>query len=447
MKTDYRLLAWDFSYFSAKVRAYLRFKEFHGALTYEEVFATQAIIQGYMIPATGSNVVPQVESASGEWLQDSSEMIDVLEARHPQAPVVPEGPRQRLACYLIELLADEWMLPWGFWERWHYSLNDVQPNHEAFNAQQWGRMFAPEQTGLAQRQTARFVFREMMKIDDPQSAEMGPYAGLPQLGVTEKTEVAWTTSMHNMLAILEAHFDQHDYILGGRPTLADFALLGPLYPHLYKDPVPGFMMRTQYPLICEWIERTNGSYEGGSNSYRQTAYQLEEGVLTEFCGASDEGDLLGDDEIPETLMPLLAVFFKEMWPVLKSSTEVLSNYIEDAQSDALPFKSFYSPAQFRDLQSKGGALSHEFEIGGIREFRMVSPYQVWMLGRLSDAMLSSFDDASEAAVLKTMLSCFDGGSEILDLPERLKGCRLRKHFEQLFLLRADSVTNSGENNV
>jgi hypothetical protein len=76
----------------------LRFKEFYGALTYEEVFATQAIIQGYMIPATDSNVVPQIESASGEWLQDSSEMIDVLDARHPQAPVVPEGPRQCLAC-------------------------------------------------------------------------------------------------------------------------------------------------------------------------------------------------------------------------------------------------------------------------------------------------------------------------------------------------------------
>ena len=41
MKTDYRLFAWDFSYFSAKARAYFRYKEFQGAFTYEEVLATQ----------------------------------------------------------------------------------------------------------------------------------------------------------------------------------------------------------------------------------------------------------------------------------------------------------------------------------------------------------------------------------------------------------------------
>ena len=50
MKTDYRLFAWDFSYFSAKARAYFRFKEFHGHFTFEEVLATQDIIQGYIIP-------------------------------------------------------------------------------------------------------------------------------------------------------------------------------------------------------------------------------------------------------------------------------------------------------------------------------------------------------------------------------------------------------------
>ena len=101
MKTDYRLFAWDFSYFSAKARAYFRYKAFNGAFTFEEVLATQDLIQGYIIPATGSNVVPQVQAADGSWLQDTSEIIDVLEARHPEGPVVPTGPRQRLTVYLI----------------------------------------------------------------------------------------------------------------------------------------------------------------------------------------------------------------------------------------------------------------------------------------------------------------------------------------------------------
>lgn len=33
---------------------------------------------------------------------------------------------------------------------------------------------------------------------------------------------------------LEAHLDVHDYILGGRPCLADFSLLGPLYGHIFR---------------------------------------------------------------------------------------------------------------------------------------------------------------------------------------------------------------------
>lgn len=435
MNTDYRLFAWDFSYFSAKIRAYCRFKEFHGAFTYEEVLATQDLIRDYMLPATGSNVVPQIQAVDGSWLQDSSEIIDVLEARHTTAPVVPTGPQQRLVSYLIELLADEWMLPWGFWERWHYSLADVSPNHEAFNAQQWGRVFGAGQSGLARREAGRFIFREIMKIDDPKSAEFGPYAGLPQLGVTEATEAAWTDSMHNMLSLLEAHFDHHDYVLGGRPTLADFALLGPLYPHLYKDPVPGFMMRTQYPLVCEWIERTNGSTEGGARSYRQQGYTLEDGQLVPVCGATDGGEILPDDALPKTLLPLLGVFFDEMWPVLKSSVEVLSTYLSSgnhAEVEPLPFKSFYSPAEFRALQSAGGALSHEFELGGVKATRMVSPYQVWMLGRLADAMAEHFHDPQANGTLQALLGGFSDGAELLSLPESLRGCRLRKDFEKLY---------------
>ncbi len=435
MNTDYRLFAWDFSYFSAKIRAYCRFKEHHGAFTYEEVLATQEIIQGYIIPATGSNVVPQIQGSDGEWLQDSSEIIDILEARHPESPVIPDTPKQKLVSYLIELLADEWMLPWGFWERWHYSLASTQPNHEAFNAQQWGKIFAPGQSGKERREAGRFIFREIMKIDDPQSAEFGPYAGLPQLGVTEKTEQAWTDSMHNMLSILEGHFDKHDYVLGGRPTLADFALIGPLYPHLYKDPVPGFMMRTQYPLVCEWIERTNGSTEAGARSYRQTSYQLEDGKLIEACSATDGGEILSDDEIPASLLPLIAVFFEEMWPVLKSTIKVLRSYLDSGNhpsEEPLPFKSFYSPAQFRELQSKGGQLSHVFNIGGVEETRMVSPYQIWMLGRICDAMASHFGNDQDSARLQELLVTFAAGTEILTLPNMLTDCRLEKRFERLF---------------
>lgn len=427
MAIQYRLFAWNFSYFSAKVRAYLRYKQFNGALEYEEILASQDIIQGLMIPATGSNVVPQVQTSEGDWLQDSSEIIDSLEAAHPQAPVVPATPKQKMICYLIELLADEWMLPWGFWERWHYTQHGVEPNHEAFNAFQWGRIFNPGGTGSERLAAGRYVFSEVMKVDDPKQATVGPFVGLPQLGVTKKTEQAWTHSMRNMLGILETHFDDWDYILGGQPTLADFALIGPLYPHLYKDPVPGFMMRTEFPMVSEWIERVNGSTEAGSYSYSEPRYQLTDGTLERQAA----GKILPNDEIPETLKPLLHVFFDEMWPMLKTNLVVVRAFIENSPNGKLPGKSFHSSAEFRADQSGEGALTLEFEIGGIKERRMASPYQVWMLTRISRAMEAEMTSQGLRSELEEFLSSFNDGTELLDLENLLADCNIVKNYEQL----------------
>ena len=62
--------------------------------------------------------------------------------------------------------------------------------------------------------------------------------------MNESTAPAWEASNARLLAALEAHFAVHDYVLGGLPSLADFALLGPLYAHLFRDAVPGFVLRT-----------------------------------------------------------------------------------------------------------------------------------------------------------------------------------------------------------
>ena len=323
------------------------------------------------------------------------------------------------------------MLPWGFWERWYYSLRSVDPNHEAFNAQQWGRIFNPTGSGHERRDAARFVFQEIMKIETPEAAEFGPYAGLVQLGVTEKTQQAWTKSMRNMLAILEAHFDAHDYILGGAPTLADFALVGPLYPHLYKDPVPGFLMRTEYPLVSEWIERTNGSTEAGYKSYLEPQYRLVDGKLV----LQPTGEIFPNDEVPESLLPLLQVFFDEMWPMLKKNIEAVTAYIQSdacGEGSTLPGKSFYSPAEFNALQNGEGALTLEFEIGGVKERRMASPYQIWMLHRMEKAVMPEDAPAETKIILKDFLESFSCGSELLSLKERLSKCPIQKKFEQLF---------------
>ena len=101
----YRLFSWEHSYFSGKVRAYLRYKQHFGGLGpgFEDILATQAIIQQVLVPATGESNVPQLQTPDGTWIEDSSRIIDFCERRHPEPAVAPSAdraPRQRLVAHL-----------------------------------------------------------------------------------------------------------------------------------------------------------------------------------------------------------------------------------------------------------------------------------------------------------------------------------------------------------
>jgi glutathione S-transferase len=441
----YRLYSWEHSYFSGKARAYLRFKERAGALApgWEDILATPELIMGLLIPRSGSNAVPQLETPDGDWVQDTSEIIDTCEAAHPDAPVIPSAevaPRQCLASYLIELLADEWMLVPAFWERWYFSENGRAPSHRGHNEQQWGAVAAAGQPGSARRAAGAAIFEQLMGISHSRKEPKGTYAGLVHLGCDERTEKAWQASQHRVLGLLETHFGQHDYALGGRPGLADFALLGPLYAHLYRDAVSGFALRVYFPITSEWVERTNGEGALNARQWGQKLYGLgANGELVGRPATSDGGEWLPDDTVPETLLPLLGVFFEEMWPVLTSSMRVLTDFIaSDAHTagDALPGGSFMATPGFVEHQTGSGALTHEFEIGGVRSRRMVMPYQVWMLQRLEAVLTACRARADGQKAIDELLARFPRGSELLELGAQLSGCRVHKERGRLRSARA-----------
>ena len=170
------------------------------------------------------------------------------------------------------------------------------------------------------------------------------------LGVNDETERAWQASQHRILGLLEAHFSVHDYVLGGRPSLGDFGLMGPLYAHLYRDAVSGFALRTHFPLVCEWVERTNGEGALNARTYDQKLYSLGPGgELIGRPANSDGAAWLPDDTVPESLLPVVAVFFEEMWPVLVSAIERLTAFIaSDAHEPGseLPGKTFFADPGF-----------------------------------------------------------------------------------------------------
>lgn len=431
----YRLFSWEHSYFSGKARAYLRFKQRAGALGpgFEDVLATPELIAGLLLPRSGSNAVPQLEAPDGRWIQDSSEIIDFCEAAHPEEPVVPDpatAPRQCVVSYLVELLADEWLIVPGFWERWFFSEDGREPSHRAHNEQQWGAVLAAGQPGELRRAAGTRFFEDIFGISTSRSDPKGVYAGLVHLGCDDRTERAWQASLQRVLEALEVHFARHDYLLGGRPSLGDFALLGPLYAHVYRDAVAGFALRTHFPITAEWVERANGEGALNARQWGQKLYSLDaDGGLVGRPATRDGGEWLPDDEIPETVLPLLRTFFDEMWPVLTSSMRVLEAFLESDAHEAggpLPGGSFTASPLFLEHQTGEGALTHAFEIGGVRARRAVFPYQIWMLQRLEGVLDRCVARAEGREAVASLLRPFAGGQDLFRLGELTRGCRVRK---------------------
>src|SRR6185436_17897719 len=119
---DYRFYASEVSYFSAKVRPALRYK----GVPYAEILATPHAYRTVIRPRIGFNMIPVVVTPGDETLQDSSDILDALEARFPEPRLYPTTPVQRIASYLVELYADEFLILPGLHYRWSFPESEAK---------------------------------------------------------------------------------------------------------------------------------------------------------------------------------------------------------------------------------------------------------------------------------------------------------------------------------
>ena len=106
-----------------------------------------------------------------------------------------------------------------------------------------------------------------------------------------------------------------------------------------------------------------------------------------------------------------------------------------APGGELPGKTFTADLPWYAHQTGDGALTHDFEIGGISARRMVVPYHVWMLQRLASVLEEATANAAGRTAVTNWLEQFPNGSELLELDNRLTDCRVRKEGARLFSLR------------
>ena len=113
------LYQWPLSYFSGKIRAFLRYQR----VDFKQVVATPQILRAVLLPATKSHTVPQLRIGN-RIIHDSTSIMEEVVRTVPNTTIVePVSTRQRIACQILELMGDEWLLVSAFHFRWAYSGN------------------------------------------------------------------------------------------------------------------------------------------------------------------------------------------------------------------------------------------------------------------------------------------------------------------------------------
>jgi glutathione S-transferase len=325
----YRFYAADFSYFSAKVRPALRYKR----VPFIELLPTSRVYREVIIPRTGLAFIPILITAADETLQDTSEILDELERRFPDPPLYPTDPVLRLCAYLIELYADEFLILPALHYRWSFpdSIAKARADFAAITGD-------PAASG---------VFADRIS------------GSIPLVGVLAESIPAIEAHTSDLLACLSAHLAQHPYVLGARPSLADCALMGPLYAHLYLDAVPSEILRETAPVVCHWIQRMNNPDPNAFGPWAPPA------------------------ALAATLRPLLALIGEDAMPFLLDNLDAFEHWAAARPADV--------------TEPPRGVGAHATRLRDSTFQRFTSPYTQWMAQRPLD-VYARYGAAEQAAV-------------------------------------------------
>ena len=368
--TDDRYTLWggQLSVYTARVRSYLIKKR----IPYRERYPSHPDFGGRILPALGFFVIPVLETPDGDIVQDSSEIIDYLEARFPEPRFVPDSPVQRTVAALLCAFGSEGLNLPSMHYRWSFL-----DQHGDYIRTEFGRAASPSRD-RDERMAAAGPTMELMT------------SHLPRMGIRPETIPAIEAAYGELLDVLDEHFLLHHYLLGGRPSAADFGLMVGLYAHLSRDPVPSALMKSRAPNVFRWTERMNVA-------------NIDDG---EFFDAAEV--YLADDALPATLEPVLALVFSDWGRDLLAMASHYNQWLAD--NPDLPAGHLASASGERAVHPSLGEIS--FRWRGVTMKRECWPQMLWHFSKVLDCTAELEGHALErwnALVQRT------GGDEVMAL--------------------------------
>lgn len=221
----------DLSYFTGKLEVYLRAKGIPYVL---REMTTRCFRDCGR--ATGFLQMPQVECPDGTWLTDTTLIIRHFEKTRREPAISPRDPAVRFVSQLIEDFGDESLWRPALYYRWAFG-DDARLMS--------GRLAR----GMLRDVKLPFALRRQLIL----RRQQGVY--LRKDGVTPATRYAIEHLYFDALTAMETALEANPFVLGARPSEADFGLFGSMFRHFFSDPTPAKIMREVAPRTLAWVAR------------------------------------------------------------------------------------------------------------------------------------------------------------------------------------------------
>jgi len=345
------------SLYTGKVRSYF----IKAQIPFREVAPVSDHYEDVVLKKAGSRRgIPTIELSDGQIIRDSVAIVDHFEAELG-SPFTPATPKQKAISLLFDAIGGEGLLRPALHYRWHFPENESLVLHHFKEITP--RNAAPEFT-LAGR------------VNKMQQACIN-------VGVSQDRVELVESLYLGLLKKLDAHFELYPYLLGGKPSIGDFGLMGPMYGHLSRDLKPLTLMHEYGLHVLRWVERMNRADPGFS------------------AGHAPEEDFLSNDEIPETLLEVLRHFAIDFVPETEAICDGVNNWI-DSQAEL-------DSGTNVEIALEGMT---SFDIEGKHMSSVLMPFRFYLLKRLQDEVATS-----SAAVSQELIQLLESANmkELLEM--------------------------------
>jgi len=295
--------------YSCKLRTYMNYK----AIPYKRMRINLNTYYQKIPQKVGMSIMPVLLSPNDDVLQDTTPIIEELEKKYSNNACTPKDTGLAFIMWLLEDFSDEYLTRFSMHYRWGNELNRITLSHRL------GRSMSYGDVNMHASKVAPMILSRQSGFDEA-------------LGLSDtKARESLDKQFIDLLTILDAHFCGHQFLLGDRPSVADFALYGHLYAHMFQDPYSAEIMERFGSRTCNWIETIT-----------------ELGDVRGDIGQTEFGPWINfDNGVPDTLKQLLNFIGKTYIPFATATAVATHEGKKDFKANIYGFQTHFKTFQYR----------------------------------------------------------------------------------------------------